>query len=94
MVCRSSVRKNNLTTRIEEEGFRAVIPCERCVRLKRVCFRAECSDKCLGCIAGGGRAKCVMSKPTYSDAEWRKLVKMQQEIAAQRKESVSSSYAP
>ncbi|KAJ5471896.1 hypothetical protein N7539_008839 [Penicillium diatomitis] len=32
-----------------------------------------------------------MSKPTYSDAEWRRLVKMQEEIAEARRQALIAS---
>ncbi|BCR90160.1 uncharacterized protein ACHE_60046A [Aspergillus chevalieri] len=82
------VRKNVLRQRIESEGFRAVIPCDRCVRLHKVCFKSESSDRCSECVRGSG-VKCEMSKPTYSDAEWRRLVKLQQQIAEERRDALA-----
>lgn len=80
MSSKASIRKNALTRRIEDEGFQSVIPCERCVRLKRVCIRADCSDRCSDCVRAGGGVKCVMPTPTFTDAEWRRLVKSQNQI--------------
>ncbi|KAI2786724.1 hypothetical protein POX_g09116 [Penicillium oxalicum] len=80
MSSKASVRKNALTRCIEDEGFQSVIPCERCVRLKRVCIRADCSDRCGDCVRAGGGVKCMMPSPSFTDAEWRRLVKSQNQI--------------
>jgi hypothetical protein len=80
MSSKASVRKNALTRRIEDEGFQSVIPCERCVRLKRVCVRADYSDRCSDYVRAGGGVKCAMPTPTFTDAEWRRLVKSQNQI--------------
>jgi hypothetical protein len=69
MSSKASVRKNALTRRIEDEGFQSVIPCERCVRLKRVCVRADYSDRCSNCVRAGGGVKCAIPTPTFTDAE-------------------------
>lgn len=66
-----SVRKNQLVEYISEEGYQSVVPCNRCVCLKRVCIRADCSDRCGDCVKGSGGVKCKMSNPTFTDAEWR-----------------------
>lgn len=79
-LAKSSVRKNQLVERISEEGYHSVVPCDRCVRLKRVCVRADCSDRCGDCVKGGGGVKCEMSNPTFTDAEWRRLVKSQNSL--------------
>lgn len=83
MSSNSSVRKNKLSARIEEEGYHSVVPCDRCVRLNRICVRADCSDRCSDCVKGGGGVKCIMSNPTFTDAEWRRLVKSQNSLEAE-----------
>jgi hypothetical protein len=89
MSSKASVKKNKLADRISDEGYRSVIPCERCVRLHKVCVRVDSSDRCGPCVGAGGKAKCVMSPPSYTDAEWRRLVKLQQEIAAERRAALA-----
>jgi hypothetical protein len=71
---KASVKKNRLYQRIEEEGYRSVLPCDRCVRLHKICFRSDDSDRYSECIRTGN-SKCAISKPTYLDAEWRRLMK-------------------
>lgn len=84
MSSKASIKKNKLADRISDEGYRSVVPCERCVRLHKTCIRMDSSDCCGSCVSAGSKAKCVMSPPSYSDTEWRRLVKLQQEIAAER----------
>lgn len=91
MSSKSSVRKSRLSARFEEEGYRSVVPCIRCVRLKRVCVRSDHSDRCADCVKGGGGVKCIMSQPSYSDAEWRRLVKVQEQIAEERRRAIQAS---
>lgn len=80
MPSKSSIRKNNLTSRFEQEGFHSAIPCSECVRLRRACVRADFSSRCLGCVKIGGRVSCEMSQPSFTDAEWRRLVRSQNKI--------------
>ncbi|KAJ5381030.1 uncharacterized protein N7496_003458 [Penicillium cataractarum] len=80
MSSKASVRKNALTRRIEDEGFESVVPYDRYVRLKRACIRADCSDRCSDCVRGGGGVKCAISNPTFTDSEWRRLVKSQNSL--------------
>ncbi len=75
----SSVRKKNLCRRIEDEGFLAVFPCERCIRLHKVCIKSESSDRCSECVKTNG-VRCKMPDPSFSDAEWKRLVKAQNSI--------------
>lgn len=88
MSSKAAVRKNALRQRIESEGFRAAIPCDRCVRLHKTCLKIKGSDRCSECIRGSG-VKCEMSKSTYSDAEWKRLVKLQQQIAEERRNALA-----
>lgn len=75
----SSVRKSKLYQRIEDEGFQAVFPCERCIRLHRSCIKSENSGRCSECVKANG-ASCKMPEPSFSDAEWKRLVKAQNTI--------------
>lgn len=81
----ASVQKAKLHRLIEEEGFQAVHPCDRCIRLNKSCIKSDRSERCSECVRAGGCAKCKMSKITYSDAEWKRLVKMQKDIAEERR---------
>jgi hypothetical protein len=69
MSSKASVRKNALTRRIEDKGFRSAIPCKRYVRLKRVCIRADYSDRYSDCVCGSGGVKCTILNPTFTNAE-------------------------
>jgi hypothetical protein len=90
MSSKASVKKNRLCQRIEEEGYRSLNPCVRCVRLHKVCFKSDNSDRCSECVRAGN-SKCAMSKPTYSDSEWRRLVEMQRKIAEERRLALIAS---
>lgn len=77
---RSSIRQAIVCRQIAEEGFESTTSCLRCVRLNKVCvLLPESSDKCGSCVSGGNRAKYEMPEPTYSDTEWRKLIKAREE---------------
>ena len=69
ILSKSSVRKNKLSVRIEEEGYYSVIPCNRYIRLNRICIRANYSDCCSDCIRGGGSVKYTISYPSFTDTE-------------------------
>ncbi|KAJ5543042.1 hypothetical protein N7461_009045 [Penicillium sp. DV-2018c] len=88
MSSKASVKKNRLCQRIEEEGYRSLNPCVRCVRLHKVCFKLDNSGRWSECVRAGN-SKCAMSKPTYSNSEWRRLVKMQQQIAEERRAALA-----
>ncbi|KAJ5726503.1 uncharacterized protein N7483_007860 [Penicillium malachiteum] len=76
----SGISGSKLQDRIATQGFHSIVPYDRCVRLHKTCVR------------GGGKVKCVMSStPSYSEAEWRKLVKMQADIAEQRRAALEAS---
>lgn len=79
MSSRSSVIKNSLCRKIEDNGFVMVFPCERCLRLKRSCIKLEGSSRCSECVKANG-CKCVDSKMSFSDSEWRRLVAAQNKI--------------
>ena len=81
--------QDKLHNRIAAQGFHSVIPCNNCVRLYKICIKSELSARYSECVRGGGKVKCTMSRPTYTDADWRKLVKMQQDIASQRKKALA-----
>ncbi|BCR89217.1 uncharacterized protein ACHE_50415A [Aspergillus chevalieri] len=76
----SSVRKNELLRKISDNGFAMVFSCTRCARLGKTCVKSDDSDRCSECVKEGGRSRCVEMKPSYSDAEWRRLVRAQHSI--------------
>ena len=78
MAANSSVRKNKLSSRFDDEGFHSPFPCSECVRLRRSCVRIESSTRCRGCVRSG--VSCKMPPATFSDAEWRRLVESQNKI--------------
>jgi hypothetical protein len=82
MSSKSSIKKNRLVARIEQEGFEMVVPCTRCANLKKVCIKSEGSDRCSNCASCPG-VKCVESKATFSDREWRRIVAFQDQLRAQ-----------
>jgi hypothetical protein len=76
MASKASIQKNNLARKIEDQGFIMVSPCVRCARLGKKCVKSEGSDRCSECVKEG-RTRCVESKPSFTDAEWRRLVQAQ-----------------
>jgi hypothetical protein len=56
-----------------------VSPCVRCARLGKKCVKSEGSDCYSECVKEG-RTCCVESKPSFTDAEWRRLVQAQDSI--------------
>ena len=76
----SAVRKGELLRKISDNGFAMVFSCIRCARLGKTCVKSDDSDRCSECVKEGGRSRCVEMKPSYSDAEWRRLVRAQHSI--------------
>ena len=76
---RSAVRKDNLRRRIEEEGFVMTLPCTRCARLGKSCIKTEGSNRCSECVKATN-CRCETSEASFSDAEWRRLVRAQQKL--------------
>ena len=76
----SGVSGRKLHELIEHEGFESLVPCSRCISLDRTCIRSEQSSRCAGCVRAGGRAKCDMPKESFTDAEWRRLLKFQSSL--------------
>lgn len=89
MSSRSGISKNKLIRCFEESGFTMVTPCSRCARLKQPCVKVEGSSRCKGCVAEGGRSRCVDSKTSFSDSEWRRLVEAQNKIRIRKKEALA-----
>jgi hypothetical protein len=79
MASKASIRKNNLARKIKDQGFIMVSPCVRYARLGKKCVKSEGSDRCSKCVKEG-RTHCVESKPSFTDAEWRRLVQAQDSI--------------
>ena len=84
MSSKSSIKKNRLASRIEEEGFISVFPCIRCARLHKVCVKSEGSDRCSECVRMN-KSNCADSEMSFSDKDWRKLVAAQQKIEEERR---------
>jgi hypothetical protein len=84
-----SISKDKLHKRIKVEGFESLIPYDRCVRLDRTCFRLSSSVRCSGCVSASGRVKCTIPESTFSDAEWRRLVKFQNKLEEEEEEALT-----
>lgn len=65
-----------------------VFPCERCSKLKRSCVKLEGSSRCSECVKAGN-CKCVDSKVSFSDSEWRRLVDAQNKIEEDEEQLLS-----
>lgn len=76
----SVVRRSALLQKISDNGFAMVFSCTRCARLGKTCVKSDDSDRCSECVKENGRSRCVESKPSYSDAEWRRLTRAQHSI--------------
>jgi hypothetical protein len=72
---KASIKKNRLYYRIEEEGYRVVSPYDRYVRLYKSYVKSGSSDRYSEYIRVSN-SKYVISKLTYSDTEWRRLMKI------------------
>ncbi|KAJ5129195.1 uncharacterized protein N7515_004266 [Penicillium bovifimosum] len=81
-----SVGHRKLHQLIEDEGFESVTPCRRCVSLNKTCIRSDRSLRCNNCVRGGGKIKCEMPESTFSDAEWRRLIKFQNSLESEEEE--------
>lgn len=79
MASKASVQKKSLARKIEDQGFIMISSCVRCARLNKNCIKSEDSDRCSECVREG-RSRCVESKPSFTDAEWRRLVAVQQKL--------------
>jgi hypothetical protein len=76
MASKASIQKNNLAQKIEDQGFIMVSPCVRCARLGKKYVKSKGSNRCSECIKEG-HTHCVESKPSFTNAEWRRLVQAQ-----------------
>ena len=72
----SSVKKNKLANQIKVEGFKLCFPCNHCACLHKLCFKLLSSDHCNKCVKADGTC-CTMPESSFSDAEWKHLVKAQ-----------------
>jgi hypothetical protein len=79
MASKASIRKNNLARKIEDQGFIMVSPCVHCACLGKKCVKSEESDRCSECVKEG-RTRYIELKPSFTDAEWRRLVQAQDSI--------------
>jgi hypothetical protein len=84
-----SISKDKLYKRIKAEGFESLIPCDRCVRLDRTCFRLSSSVRYSSYISASSRMKCTIPESTFSDAEWRRLVKFQNKLEEEEEEALA-----
>ena len=71
---------------IDHEGFEALVPCLRCTRLNHVCVRSDRSKLCSCCVRAGRGTKCEMPSQSFTDAEWRRLLKSQTALRKQEEE--------
>lgn len=56
-----------------------VFPCTHCVRLHKKCVKSDNSVQCSECVRADGR-KCVELKPSYTEAEWNRLIQAQEKL--------------
>ena len=75
----SSIKKNKLADWIKVEGFELCFPCDRCAHLHKPCFKSLSSDCCNECVKAGS-SRCIMPESSFSDAEWKRLVKAQNSL--------------
>ena len=75
----SSIKKNKLADQIKVEGFKLCFPCNCCACLHKPCFKLSSSNHCNKYVKAGG-ACCIMPESSFSDAEWKCLVKMQNSL--------------
>lgn len=85
MASKASVRKKSLAQKIEDQGFIMAFPCIRCARLGKEYIKSESSDRCSECVREGC-SYYVESKLSFTDAEWRRLICVQNSIKEQEEE--------
>lgn len=82
----SGVSGRKLHQLIESEGFESLVPCLRCVSQHKTCVRSDRSKRCAGCNQAGGSVKCEMPKESFTDAEWRRLLRFQSSLDEEEEE--------
>ena len=75
----SSIKKNKLADWIKVEGFKLCFPCDYCAHLHKLCFKLLSSNHCNKCVKAGGMC-CIMPESSFSDTEWKCLVKAQNSL--------------
>ena len=55
------------------------LPCTHCARLGKSCIKTEGLNCCSECVKVTN-CHCEMSEASFSDAEWRHLVRAQQKL--------------
>ena len=70
----SSIKKNKLANQIKVEGFKLCFPCNCYTCLYKPCFKSLLSDHYNECVKAGS-SHCIISESSFSDAEWKHLVK-------------------
>ncbi|KAJ5736615.1 uncharacterized protein N7483_001740 [Penicillium malachiteum] len=68
---------------IENKGFESLIPCLRCSSLDKICVFSERSKHCSEYNCAKGTVRCEMLRETFTDAEWRRLLKSQSSLDAE-----------
>ncbi|KAJ5721156.1 uncharacterized protein N7483_009090 [Penicillium malachiteum] len=86
----SGVSSRKLHQLIEDEGFKSFLPCVRCTRLRHACIRSDRSKSCSCCVRAGRGIKCEMPERTFTDSEWRRLVRAQDEVAEKCREALAA----
>ena len=75
----SSIKKNKLADQIKAKGFKLCFPCDHCACLHKPCFKSLSSNCCNKCVKAGGMC-CIIPESSFSDAEWKCLVKAQNSL--------------
>ena len=75
----SSIKKNKLANQIKVEGFELCFPCNHYTHLYKLCFKLLLSDCCNKCVKAGS-LYCIMPELSFSDAEWKCLMKVQNSL--------------
>lgn len=79
----SGVSSRKLHQLIEHEGFESLVPCLRCVAQNKTCIRSGRSHRCAACNRAGGTIKCEMPTESFTDAEWRRLLRSQSSLESE-----------
>ena len=75
----SIVKKKNLHHCIEEEDFIITLPCVYCTYLGKSCIKSEDSSHCSEYVKATN-CHCKASEASFSNAEWKHLVHIQQKL--------------
>lgn len=79
----SFIKKNKLANQIKAEGFELCFPCDCYAYLYKPYFKLLSSDYCNKYVKAGGTC-CTMPKSSFSNAEWKHLVKAQNSLKEEK----------